>query len=812
MSFDLETLYRLLPAVYRIRDLEQGTGDLSLLGGDVSTDTPENKVARPLYALMAVLAEQVAVLEENLAQLYDDQFIETSAEWVIPYIGDLVGYQLPEYASSQSLRSDVANTVRYRKRKGTALLLEQLARDVTGWDAHVVEYFPRLATTGHVQHLLPQNHLIDLREVATPGDVYPPSPFQTLPRGIEVRSIETGRGLYNIPNVGIFLWRLQAYRLSSVPLVEAPIHDANRHLYYLNPRGEDMQLFTHPQYETEGTQLAGQLDVAAPINRTMLARSFSDYYGHEKSLWLTATGSDGNEQDILPGPLDALVQTGAELHKALTSGRLDFQKISVLSETLYKGLTSLRQIAYRHLVDLILNSQAMYEGLRNSENLDFRTLAALTKRSADLVSELKALQTSQEVLHPSYAFSVADLSDEKDDEGHLRWKPSPEHAIAIDPVLGRVAFPRRSTHHRRTGPPQNLRATFYYGFSADMGGGEYFRSNSFSSDLKIYQRVPARTVDVQAALDALSVANQDGVIEITESARMDGVLHINASANRRIELRAADYSRPLLALNKKEGIPTLEISGAAGAEVIINGLIIEGGTLHVTGDLQRLALSHCTLVPYDEQREEGPAALLCEATDTTIEIDSTITGRIAVTGNAHVSISSSIVDAGHPNRLAYGGPPSFPARNAELDTLSLKNCTIIGRVHTSILQLASNTIFYAHQGEREAAPVEVERRQEGCVRYSYIPPGSRVPLSRYRCQPEPGAEMVAPHFTSRHYGNAGYGQLTLNTGDTIRRGADDGAETGAFHDLFQPQRASNLSLRLNEYLRFGFEVGVLFMT
>ena len=72
MSFDGQRLYDLLPAVYRIRDAERG---------------------EPLKALCGVLADQIAVLEENLAQLYDDQFIETCADWVVPYIGDLIGYR-----------------------------------------------------------------------------------------------------------------------------------------------------------------------------------------------------------------------------------------------------------------------------------------------------------------------------------------------------------------------------------------------------------------------------------------------------------------------------------------------------------------------------------------------------------------------------------------------------------------------------------------------------------------------------------------------------------------------------------------------
>jgi hypothetical protein len=38
----------------------------------------------PLQSLLLVIQEQLAVLAEDLDQLYDDQFIETCAPWVIP--------------------------------------------------------------------------------------------------------------------------------------------------------------------------------------------------------------------------------------------------------------------------------------------------------------------------------------------------------------------------------------------------------------------------------------------------------------------------------------------------------------------------------------------------------------------------------------------------------------------------------------------------------------------------------------------------------------------------------------------------------
>ena len=93
MRFDLETLYALLPTIYRVRDTEHDG---------------------QLKALLGVIAEQVSVLEENLEQLYDDQFIETCAEWVVPYIGDMLGVRTlsaERKASMYSLRAHVAKTI-----------------------------------------------------------------------------------------------------------------------------------------------------------------------------------------------------------------------------------------------------------------------------------------------------------------------------------------------------------------------------------------------------------------------------------------------------------------------------------------------------------------------------------------------------------------------------------------------------------------------------------------------------------------------------------------------------------------------------
>src|SRR4030095_330910 len=131
MSFDIDKLYELLPAIYHIRDM----------GNKLDDSSPQDYGY--LKALLKVISDQAAVIDQNMDQLYDDQFIETCQEWVIPYIGDLVGTRglitFPNAPFSE--RGQVAKTIAYRRRKGTAAVLEEVAYDVTGWRANVVEYF-----------------------------------------------------------------------------------------------------------------------------------------------------------------------------------------------------------------------------------------------------------------------------------------------------------------------------------------------------------------------------------------------------------------------------------------------------------------------------------------------------------------------------------------------------------------------------------------------------------------------------------------------------------------------------------------------
>ena len=746
MSFDVDKFVLLLPAIYRIRDVETAAQleglldpeeqvELQLLRSSSSltsreqrrlNELEEKRQRGPLKSLLSVIAEQAEVLEENLEQLYDDLFIETCAEWAVPYIGDLIGargvFVFPGAKFTQ--RAFVANTLAYRRRKGTAAVLEQLARDVTGWTGKVVEYFQLLATTQYLNHIRLDNlSVADLRNSKTLELI--DTPFDRVTRTVDVRRIEPRRGRYNIPNIGIFL-----YRIGSFPMTEAPAFQLDSHRWLFDALGRDMQLYNKPEPEDEITHLAEPINVPIPISRRVLHDYLDVYYGVDaqgetKSILLKVNGTD-----VLPS--------------------------------------------------------------RSSPP----ALIPPAPRTSDLIV-------------------VCNLSDLKDPDGNvIGWAHKPQDRIAIDPVLGRIAFPESKP------APRLVQVTYHYGFSAEMGGGEYGRSKTFSESKTVVEVGKKETITTISAglneLDTLLNADpklEGGVVEIVDNDHYVELLNINVPAGKKIEIRAADKRRPVLLLTGQA-----LISGGEDAELTFNGLLIASGGLFVPqaidNELGRFYLRHCTLAPGAQLAEASPPQiagprLIVEERNVVVQIDHCIAGAIRAIDGARLHITDSIIDASDETEVAYSGLSESEPGAA----IKIEDTTVIGKVHTQIMELASNTIFLSELKSADSwiAPVITERLQQGCVRFSYVPPGSRLPRL-HRCQPaSPGeAARVRPVFTSLRHGDPGYCQLSQHCALEIRRGADDGAEMGAFHDLYQPQRETNLRTSLDEYLRFGLEAGIFF--
>lgn len=277
-------LYSLLPAVHRTRD--EGAGG-------------------PLRALLAVIAAQAAVVQENIEQLYDDEFIETCAAWVVPYIGDLVGsdtiYDILGAASGR--RAEVANTIGYRRRKGTVLALEQVAMDVSGLPAAAVEFFKRVITTESMRHVRPHHAATpDLRRGVLLERLE--SAFDNINRTVAVRRIAPrvlppadpdpaalalhlhGGGRYNVPDVGVYLWRWK-----SLPVANAPAFRVDARRFLASPLGNDMPLFSRPAPRESFARLTGRTDVPQPILRREFAAAPETFYGPAASMQLYADGA-----------------------------------------------------------------------------------------------------------------------------------------------------------------------------------------------------------------------------------------------------------------------------------------------------------------------------------------------------------------------------------------------------------------------------------------------------------------------------------------------------------------------------------------
>ena len=123
-------------------------------------------------------------------------------------------------------------------------MLEELARDVTGWPAHAVEFFELLGWTQHLEHFRPQACWFDVRSLERDERV--DGAFDEASHTVDVAPISTFDGWHSIKNIGFFLWRLVPNRAlrrrpavldDAVGLLLQPARQPRAALHASAPRG-----------------------------------------------------------------------------------------------------------------------------------------------------------------------------------------------------------------------------------------------------------------------------------------------------------------------------------------------------------------------------------------------------------------------------------------------------------------------------------------------------------------------------------------------------------------------------------------------
>ena len=156
-----------------------------------------------------------------------------------------------------------------------------------------------------------------------------------------------------------------------------------------------------------------------------------------------------------------------------------------------------------------------------------------------------------------------------------------------------------------------MKVSYYYGFNADMGGGEYPRGDSFlvsDEQLRLpisrHRRIPRYTT-LQAALDFAKAqlgASGAVAVEITNSETYPQTgtldLSVDVPAGCTIELRAENETRPTLLLDGE-----IVVFGAASSTFVLNGLLIAATAALAPANASPVALVHVPAQAGRRQRQ-----------------------------------------------------------------------------------------------------------------------------------------------------------------------------------------------------------------
>ncbi len=801
-------LYDRLPEIYRIRDEEQ-------------------KPAGQLRAYLELVESVFGEIHENIESLYDDLFIETCDDWVIPYIGDLLGTSHLS-GSPWTLRADVADTIAMRRRKGTIGAIELLTYNLTQWGVHCAELKENMVWNQHLNHQRPDRggkppysapapeasnqSIPSLYTVVRGGTVtlrdpamlsLLNSPFDPFAHTANLKPEACTTVQYNLPNLAIFLWRLKAYRVTgSQPVSDGPdgghLRDASINpAVYPKAAERIVRFHMHP--------------LAEPV-RLFNTHRFDP---NRKPAVITRV-------DQVPGPIPT-----PRLCDDSEAGNPE----AYVAVDLYNPTDPSMESVDISEVGLILHIPESYFLL---DKWKFR--------GADLCAWEKNI-----------------------------YPPLKDKEIAIDPVLGRVVL-GVETEAGAKALTEHLLVTYTYGAVGPVGA----HPKSRPSTPETFSGAPVKKIIVDLAADPafdLALALQDIgdspeaiAIEINDSYTHDldigsvsgvkteqGVPSLQL--NHSLIIRAADNCRPVIRLARPLRFRTKNV-GVIDSELMYPTVRLEG--IYLTNNdpsepliaraaLNRLEIIDCILDPGGYRLDKATRAPIRTAIslsenygfdadeeedkfDQTPEIflQRTIVGPLLIAADYKLTLNDVIIDAGSgvsDDPASAGIAISNSGSNPSIEwgpPTQFNGLTVFGR--TRVESIFGSGGIFVHS-------VQAHNNQRGCIKFSYLqnikdsPPQLHASVF--------GTEAVL-RFVAEEFGNPAYGQLALScdvriredgpfrteldfipegfsgpgdTGYTITAAGEKmfklGDQMGAYGFLLEAHKWRNIQIRYREFMPIG---------
>jgi hypothetical protein len=756
-SYYTEKLWQLVPEVYRHED---------------------GIAANPgvLRRIVELIGAEAAASRRSIDRLWEDQHIESSDDWAVPYIGDLVGARLVSALDRRARRVDVASAVKFRRRRGTPDLLDSLVRAMSGWDVVLVEGFRRLARTRHRLDPIPSakgfftatltGGTADLRSPA--GAEISDGPFDEYFHTLDARLLRGRDGRFGITKLNFHLYRLRAYEMTEVD--PAQMTDAGPRTFTCDPSGRDIPLFidAEPPDPDAVAALPGLLSrpsCGQPLEWEITQAMRCRLLGH--TLYQVTPSIIEQLSELLNPPTAADQQA---LFQVLEVQFKSEQAMRRRLRDLGAGIPDNPPDWYRALVALSLVERS---GKRNLYPSQVEVSAA---SGSFTTAEISSGNLSSRECHPEPAGNLVEVLIWPE-QGRFASVP-PDEPVEFDPFVER----------------------YHYGFSSEVGAGPYPRDPVPDDD------IPSRTASAGVVPDG-GVLQGDGLL--IDDNRTYTLSIVSATPVESGVLQAGPQRRPYVMLSG--GGANLQPQAIESSFLIDGGwygvndpanppapgavanFVIEGaaGADPEEFDFERVEIRFATFDP-GGLRADGvriPALrLVVRARVRKLIIRRSILGPIHVVRDDpddpsvvdELVICDSIIDARETaDRLAI---------SSLFGVVNIEASTIFGDIAADVLK-ASGSIVDGH--------IRVVNNQAGCFRFSASEPGDGVRLPpRYRDVLAPIPESA---FNSTRFGDPQYAQLSIVAPREILTGAENGSEMGVFSHLLNPIRLTSVRAKVNEF-------------